>query len=295
MNTTTKVFIVLTLVLAIISAGVQMNTYAHRENWKRRWNDDTSKLSQDTKLLSQQLANATASRVRADNLVAKLDGDLSEAQKVIKDQATQITSLGAEIQNQQLSMSKLQSEAQAEKERSSTLSENLDKTRDRNNELNRIAGVARAVAHQLNLKLAEVEDDFHNTTTALDTARADISDLTKELNDDKARLALVRERHPTVYKDIYNEAGATHKFVQGVVAAINVNPQGQQDLVMLTIGKDSAVEEGMEFIIFRANQYIVKVRAEKVLNDMVACRVIPQTWNAAGAKVSVNDLAQNRL
>jgi hypothetical protein len=64
---------------------------------------------------------------------------------------------------------------------------------------------------------------------------------------------------------------------------------------MLTIGKEEAVEEGVEFIIFRGNQYVVKVRAEKVLNDMVACRVIPESWNAKGVKVQINDLAQNRL
>lgn len=294
MNTTTKVFIVLTLIMAIIFAGVQMTTYAYRENWKRRWNEDTKEQAQDIKLLSQQVANASASKAKADNLVAKLESDLSEAQKGIKSGELTISERDKEIQNQQLSISKLQSEVQAEKERSSALSSTLDKTRDRNNELTHISSVARAVAHQLNLKLAEVEDDFHNTTTSLDKARADITDLTKDLNDNKARLALVRERHPVVYREIYDEP-ASHQFVQGVVAAVNANPSGQQDLVMLTIGKESNVEEGMEFIVFRANQYIVKVRAEKVLNDMVACRVIPETWNAAGAKIAVNDLAQNRL
>lgn len=294
MNTTTKVFIVLTMILAIVFAGMQMTTYAHRENWKRRWNEDTNELTQEIRLLAQQVSSATAGRVRADNLVAQLEGNLTEAQAQNHGHQTTIATLGKEIDVKQLDFEKLRTELQAEKERSATHSATLEKTRDRNTELTHIASVARAVAHQLNLKLAEVEDDFHNTTTALDKARADISDLTKELNDNKARLALVRERHPAVHREINDEA-ASPKFVQGVVAAISVNPQGQQDLIMLTIGKESAVEEGMEFIIFRANQYIVKVRAEKVLNDMVACRVISQTWNAAGAKIQVNDLAQNRL
>ena len=51
----------------------------------------------------------------------------------------------------------------------------------------------------------------------------------------------------------------------------------------------------MEFIVFRANQYVVKVRTERVINDMVACRVIPNTWNTAGAKIQQGDLAQNRF
>jgi predicted nucleic acid-binding Zn-ribbon protein len=294
MNTTTKVFIVLTMLMAVIFAGVQMTTYAYRENWKRRWHEDTTQQAQDIKLLSQQVANFSAAKVKSENLVSTLEGNLSEAQAMIKRHEATISERDKDIQDQQLSISKLQTEVQAEKERSATLSATLDKTRDRNNELTHISSVARAVAHQLNLKLAEVEDDFHNTTTSLDKARADISDLTKELNSTKAQVALVRDNHPAIYNEITDQA-VSAKFVQGVVAAVNLNPNGKQDLVMLTIGKEASVEEGMEFIIFRASQYIVKVRAEKVLNDMVACRVIASTWNAAGAQIQVNDLAQNRL
>lgn len=294
MNTTTKVFIVLTMLLAIASAFVQMTTYAYRENWKRRWNEDTTKLATDLKLTSDRLATATTDLAKATNLQAKFEAEVSDHQATIKRHETTITERSKEIDIINGEKNKLMTQLDAEKERAATLSATLDKTRERNNELTHIASVARAVAHQLNLKLAEVEDDFHNTTTALDKARADISALSKDLNDNKAKLALVRDRHPAVYKEVVDEP-ASHAFIQGVVAAINVNSSGQQDLVMLTIGKEEAVEEGMEFIVFRQNQYIVKIRAEKILNDMVACRVIPQTWNAAGAKIQVNDLAQNRL
>jgi len=64
---------------------------------------------------------------------------------------------------------------------------------------------------------------------------------------------------------------------------------------MLTIGKEEGIEEGMEFIVFRGNQYVAKVRAERVINDMVACRVIPTSWNTNGVKIQQGDLAQNRL
>ena len=84
-------------------------------------------------------------------------------------------------------------------------------------------------------------------------------------------------------------------FLQAVVAAVRLNPQGKQDLVMLTIGKDAKIEEGVEFIIFRGNAYICRVRAEKVLNDMVACRVVGDSWNTNNLQIQQGDLAQNRL
>ena len=45
MNTATKVFIILNLLFALGFAYMQMLTYATRENWKRRWDQDTQKLS----------------------------------------------------------------------------------------------------------------------------------------------------------------------------------------------------------------------------------------------------------
>lgn len=294
MNTTVKVFIVLTMVMAMIFAGIQMTTYAHRENWKRRWNDDSKQLAGDLKTATSLLANESAERAKAQNTVAMLEQQLNQQQTDLKKLEATISEKEKEIQSQGLQVAKMQADLAAKTEENATLRNTLETTRTRNNELQHISAVARAVAHQLNLKLAEVEDDLHNSSTALDKSKQDIADLTKDLNDNKARLAIVRERHPAVFKEIYDE-NSGHKFLQGVVAAVNVNPQGQQDLVMLSVGKEETVEEGMEFIIFRGNQYVVKVRAEKILNDMVACRVIPESWNATGAKVQINDLAQNRL
>jgi uncharacterized protein (DUF3084 family) len=294
MNTTVKVFIVLVMIMAMIFAGTAMTTYAYRENWKRRWNDDTTQLAGDLKTATQKLANESFEKAKAQNAVSMLEQQVNQQQADLKKQEATISEKDKDIQNQGLQIAKMQADLAAKDEKIATLSGTLEITRTRNNELQHIASVARAVAHQLNLKLAEVEDDLHNASTALDKAKQDIAEQTKDFNDAKARLALVRDHHPEVFKEINGEPGS-HKFLQGVVAAVNVNQAGQQDLIMLTIGKEEAVEEGVEFIIFRGNQYVVKVRAEKVLNDMVACRVIPESWNAKGVKVQINDLAQNRL
>ena len=156
--------------------------------------------------------------------------------------------------------------------------------------------MARGVAFQLNVKLAEVEDDYNNAQAELTRREQTIYDLEEENKRKDALLALVRTQHPKVWEIVTDQAaGASHVVVNAVVAAVKVNPQDQQDLVMLTIGRDDQVREGMEFILYRGNQYIVKVRAERVLNDMVACRVIPDTWNGKDLPIQVGDLATNRL
>ena len=139
-----------------------------------------------------------------------------------------------------------------------------------------------------------MEDDYNNATTALAKREEVIANLTKENDKNKAVLSLLKSRHPQTYNSLADEKGAA-AFLQAVVAAVRLNPEGKQDLVMLTIGKDAKIEEGIEFIIFRGNSYVCRVRAEKVLNDMVACRVVGDSWNTNNLQIQQGDLAQNRL
>jgi beta-lactamase regulating signal transducer with metallopeptidase domain len=88
---------------------------------------------------------------------------------------------------------------------------------------------------------------------------------------------------------------APAKFISGVVAAVRLNPQGQQDLVMLTLAKGDQVEAGVEFTISRGNEYIVRVRVEKTMGDMAACRVIQDSWNENRNQIQKDDQATNTL
>jgi len=294
MNTPVKIFIILNLLIAMAFCWIQMTVYATRENWKRRWDQETRDYQTAIEKKGEALAVESFKRVRAQNDLAKIETQLSDAQAAIKKLETVVTEREKDIQTRDLALSKKDAEIQGLLEDNRALSGTLEQTRQRNTELTHIAQVARAVAFQLNVKLAEVEDDYNNATTELAQRKEDIAKLTTDLKDKEAKLALVLKYHPNVWKQVNDEKG-TKVFVQGIVAAIKVGPDGKQDLVMLTVGKEEQVAEGMEFVIFRGNQYIVKVRAERVLNDMVACRVIPEFWNANGLLIQQGDLAQNRL
>lgn len=294
MSTTVKVFIVLNLLLALAFVFVQMTLYATRENWKRRWNDDTRMHADEIKLLTQKVADESYGRVKFENQVSSQAAQITDQQSMIKKQENGLSEKDKEIQSLRLTISKNDEEIKALREQNQTLSNTLELTRQSNNEKTHIAQVARAVAFQLNVKLAEVEDDYNNATTALAQREEDLAKLTKENNTHKAQLSILKSRYPKVSQEITDEKGSA-AFLQAVVAAVRLNPQGKQDLVMLTIGKDAKIEEGVEFIIFRGNSYVCRVRAEKVLNDMVACRVVGDSWNTNNLQIQQGDLAQNRL
>ncbi len=294
MTTTVKIFIVLNLLLALAFMFVQMTVYATRENWKRRWHEDTKQFSVEIKDAAQKIADESAAKVTAEARAASLSAQINDLQVQVKKQEDTITSREKEVQAQRLTLSKNDEEIKQLRDQNMSLSATLEATRQSNIEKTHIAQVARAVAFQLNVKLAEVEDDLNSTSTALTQREEDLTKLTKDDNDKAAKLGIVKERYPKVWNDVANEHQSA-AFLQAVVAAVRNNPQGQQDLVMLTLGKKDLVEEGVEFIVFRGSQYVVKVRAEKVLNDMVACRVIPESWNTNKLQIQAGDLAQNRL
>src|SRR3954469_3328813 len=291
MSTTVKVFIVLNLLLALAFTWISMTLYATRENWKRRWNEDTAQLSEELKVEARRFSDESFEKMKAQTLNVQLEKHVQEQQADLDKRDAMITEQKQEIQGKELTISKMQADIAAMREDINTLTNTLEQTRQRNTELTHIAQVARAVAFQLNVKLAEVEDDYNNATTELQQRDEDIAKLTKDLKTLQAQMAQVRDNFPDVFRSVTNET-ASGAFIQGIVAAVRVNPQGQQDLVMLSVGKEEGIQEGMEFIVFRSNQYVVKVRAERVINDMVACRVIPNTWNTAGAKIQQGDLAQ---
>ena len=294
MSTTVKVFIVLNLLLALAFMFVQMTLYATRENWKRRWNEDTKFFAEEVKVAAQKIADESYAKVQAQALVSSQGSQIADLQAAIKKQENVVSEKDKAIQGLTLTLSKNDEEIKALREQNQTLSNTLELTRQSNNEKTHIAQVARAVAFQLNVKLAEVEDDYNNATTALAQREEELGKAKKVNNQQNAQLAILKDRYPKIAAEIQDEKQSA-SFLQAVVAAVRNNPQGQQDLVMLTLGKGDKVEEGVEFIIFRGNSYIVRVRAEKVLGDMVACRVIPDSWNSNQLQIQQGDLAQNRL
>jgi RNA polymerase sigma factor (sigma-70 family) len=79
---------------------------------------------------------------------------------------------------------------------------------------------------------------------------------------------------------------------EGLVSAVRVDADGKQDLLMLTIGSAQGVAAGDEATISHSGNYVVRAQVERILNDMVACRIIPGSWNENGVKVRQGDLGR---
>lgn len=295
MSNAVKILLVVNLLLAIVVAVVTMMEYATGENWKRRWDSDTKQLqahvtdsdNQVTKL-SYEVAQAQAQKLVAEATIGTLIATNKQIDADRTEKAADISRLTQEVTQKSQEIVSLRDVTQS-------LNSSLENARQNANEKTHIAQVARSAAFQLNVKLAENEDDLNNTKTKLTQTEEEFVRLTKDNNQQKALLAILKERHPRIWSEIADEKQSA-AFLQGIVAAVKTDAQGKQDLVVLTVGRSSAaIEEGTEFIIFRGGKYIVRARVEKVLSDMISCRVIPESWNKEGLDIKQGDTAQNRL
>lgn len=294
MSLALRIFIVLVLVLTLAFMFVQMTLFATRENWKRRWDMETKALAAELKLATQTVTSESTGRVRAENQVASLQNERLADQAQIKALEGQITERSSTIQNLERDLAKAKTEFNALNENYQTQSKSLDQVRQRNGELTSIASVARAVAFNLNVKLAEVEDDLNNLQTEHTRTLESLNKTNDDLKQANAFIAQTKEKHPKVYEMLKDGKGTTN-VLRGVVSALRPNPQGEQDFVTISIGKDEGVEEGQEFMIYRDNQYVCKVRVESVANDWAHARVIPSSWNTSGHKIQQGDSAANRF
>lgn len=296
MNTATKVLTILNLILAVTFLVSAMMLYAIGENWKRRWVQDTGKLAEQIKEQREEISDQSLRRATAETALAsstqQINSLTAENDRLLSDNKVKEQELAAK----ELTIAQQNDRILAQNERITDLEESLRLARKRASELNHIAQVARAVAFQLNVKLSEVEDDVNNLHTDLTKANERIHKMEQETERKDAMLALVKRDYPPVYEYITSGKAPSPDVLEGVVAAVRVDPAtNEQHLVMLTVGEDEDVQVGTEFIIYRGSQYVVKVRAQKVFPDMVACIIDPKSWNKEGLKVEVSDSAQNRL
>jgi predicted nucleic acid-binding Zn-ribbon protein len=294
MSIALRIFIVLVLVMTLAFMFIQMSLFATRDNWKRRWDQDTQALSASAKDLSTQVATESALRVKAEAYIAQLQAEAQVKEGKLSDLEGQITERSAKIVGLERDLARAQADFNGLKEDNQAISTSLDGVRKRNGELTTIASVARAVAFNLNVKLAEIEDDYNSLQTEHSRTLETISKQETDLKKANAFVSQAREKFPEVYGALADESGSTERL-RGLVAAVRPNPQGQADFVSLSIGSDEGVKEGQEFIVYRDSSYICRVRVERVMADMAHARVVPSSWNTNGLTVQVNDSAANNL
>ena len=97
---------------------------------------------------------------------------------------------------------------------------------------------------------------------------------------------------PSGHAPAPTEADPANNIIDSHVRSIAADPEGNQVMLVLS-ARGRNIDVGTEFIVYRGNNYVVKVRYIEKTTDGWKCRVLPDTWNASGRVIEVGDLARS--
>lgn len=294
MNTTAKIFIIINLLAALGVAYVSLVSYATSENWKRRWDYDTRTAKDEKEPLIQKVVEESIEKNRAQQAAKATLVTLANRETVIAGKTSELNMANSKLIEETKEKENARNETLSLQKYVSSLNNTLAVERTRVQQLNTIASVAQAVAYELGTKQGELEDDNNHLTLENTRLRETIARNENEMVRDRAKLAIVRDQHPDVWKQI-NSSDPQPTVAPGMIATIKAGENGKQELVTVTIGSKDGVKRGMEFTVYRKGSYICKVRAMKVLDAMTACEVVLESWNTQNLTIEQGDTVTNRI
>lgn len=294
MNTTAKIFIIINLLAALGVAYVSLVSYATSENWKRRWDYDTRTAKDEKEPLIQKVVEESIEKNRAQQMQKVTLVTLQKLQTDYASKTSELILLNSKLIEETKEKENARNETLSLQKYVSSLNNTLAVERTRVQQLNTIASVAQAVAYELGTKQGELEDDNNHLTLENTRLRETLARLENEMVRDRAILALVRDQHPDVWRQV-STSNPQPSAAPGMIATIKVGENGKQELVTVTIGSKDGVKRGMEFTVYRKGSYICKVRAMKVLETMTACEVVLESWNTQNLTIEQGDIVTNRI
>ncbi len=270
MNTLSKVFVVVNLVLAVFFAAFTLTLYSKRVDFKGKWEDSKEKYRRDT-------------------------GEKDDQIKDLKGKVTRLTGEFRTERERNLSLIEQHEDLQDKQKR--TTVELFEVQEERRALMER----ARAKDHEL-LRRHEQINTMHNIVLkqqqALEVAKANLRnaqnqrvEMENELNNSRQQLVAVRKEKARLERDLHHNSWIIQKLMEQGVPVNDIIQSGETqparpiegkvlavrpevNLVMLSVGSQDGVKKGYRFTVYRGEQYIGKVEVEKVFDDMASARIL---------------------
>jgi DNA repair exonuclease SbcCD ATPase subunit len=253
MNTIGKIFVFAVLIMSVVFMSFAVAIFASHTNWKKESEHLQEELAKVTEERQQKEAAITklnedlaASKAARDRVVAALqaalvekNSELAELQKKRDDQLTKLDEDIAEL-----------TKAKQERDEAEKLIANL---RDEIKELQQdLKGMVNRGA-ELAAKLHQSESELAMASERRDQLEQQVSDARQMLQQNGLSLQRPKNIIP---------------LVDGVVMAVSEN------LVEVSIGSDDGLQKGHELEVFRADQYLGRLKVVSVTPDRAVVRIM---------------------
>ena len=253
MDTLGKIFVFAVMVMSVVFMSFAIAIFSSHTNWQK----ESERLQTE---LEQAVAERTAKESELSTLIDQNAASEKDQEQVVKKLETALQQKNTEL-------------ADLKKKRAAELS-NLDKDIAELSE----AKDERDAADELVGKLRE---EIHGLQDKLKKSVNDGASLASELHQSESELAMTTERKKQLEeqvasaREVLQQNGLSLKrpktvipVVGGVVTAI------ANDLAEVSIGSDDGLQAGHELEVFRADEYLGRLRVVSVKPDRAVVRVL---------------------
>lgn len=284
MSTLSKVFVILVVVASFVYLGVTSALFAHRVNWKERHDGVKADAAKKEAELTQQVQTKAADIEQRDSKIAGLDSEIRNRAQVIEKLETDNKTANAKNE-------KLTTELAGIRTDVNTLKSNLDEAQKRNEILQDKVAELQKEKDQAIAERDNKQNALKETESRLTISERNLADLEKQYIGRMKELDEVKTQMNALVAAGVNVEGISKGAKKPVDARV-IAVSDVMNLLIISAGRDSGVEPGMEFTIYRGDKFVGKAVVEKADKDWSSCRSVkefeverPSVGDAASSKV----------
>ncbi len=253
MDTLGKIFVFAVMVMSVVFMSFAIASFSSHTNWQK-----------ESERLQTELEQAVAERAAKESELSTLIDQNAASEK---DQEQVVKKLETALQQKNTELADLKKKREAELSNLDKDIAELSEAKDERDAADELVGKLREEIHGLQDKLKKSVNDG--------------ASLASELHQSESELAMTTERKKQLEEQVANarevlqQNGLSLKrpeivipVVGGVVTAI------ANDLAEVSIGSDDGLQAGHELEVFRADEYLGRLRVVSVKPDRAVVRVL---------------------
>jgi hypothetical protein len=287
MSALAKVFVVFVFLLSILFFGTSATLYLTREDWAANY--DKYKAAVEVKVGELDQRNSDlkgerddlqdALRLVSEDELAKA-GTIKTLRIELASKDAQIANISAE-RNESINAKTATDNLNASlTDQNKTLTTQLSEAHDKRDSAIGAEKVANAEKFRM-------KRDLDATTQELHEARVEFNSLSEKFDSLELAYGAVEKK---LGKDGVEAilSGLVSPPIDALVEEVDSNLR----LVVLSVGRQDEVKEGVEFTIYREDKFVGKVRVNKVYENLAGARVL---FTAEGSDIRQGDRATTRI
>jgi len=287
MSALAKVFVVFVFLLSILFFGTSATLYLTREDWAANY--DKYKAAVEVKVGELEQRNSDlkgerddlqgALRLVSEDELAKA-GTIKTLRIELASKDAQIANISAE-RNESINAKTATDNLNASlTDQNKTLTTQLSEAHDKRDSAIGAEKVANAEKFRM-------KRDLDATTQELHEARVEFNSLSEKFDSLELAYGAVEKK---LGKDGVEAilSGLVSPPIDALVEEVDSNLR----LVVLSVGRQDEVKEGVEFTIYREDKFVGKVRVNKVYENLAGARVL---FTAEGSDIRQGDRATTRI